>query len=399
MTHDPFLSRRDFVAATSLGAVGLLRGLKQPLNRLPAPAEQLLYVGTYTEGGRTDGIFLLRMDTTTGSLRQVGAVNAGPNPSFLTITPNGKTLYAVNEVDTKGARKTGSLRGFDIDATSGGLSMYNEQYSEGTSPCYVSTDRTGSVALVANYGSGTVAVLPIDENGGIARVSNVVQHAGSGPVSSRQEGAHAHCIVPHPSNRFVMAADLGVDRILVYRLDADAGTLTHVESSDAHMAPGTGPRHIAFHPTLPIVFVAGELNSTVSVLRCDPATGKLSLVQTLSMVSADSSATNYPADIHVDPSGRTLYVSNRGYNTVALFSIASDTGRLALQQSMPTGGDWPRNFCLDPTGRWLLVGNQRSGSIVVFARAENGRLTATSQRIDVPSPACLRFQSQVGPVT
>ena len=198
----------------------------------------------------------------------------------------------------------------------------------------------------------------------------------------------------------MLAADLGVDRVLVYRLDAERGVLQHVDASDAVMAPGTGPRHLAFHPTLPLVFVAGELNSTVTVLRCDPDTAALSELQTRSTLPATWSRENFPADIHVAPSGRTLYVSNRGHNSVAVFSIAAGTGMLTQQQVMPTAGDWPRNFSLDPTGRWLLVANQRSGSVVVFARdVESGRLTPTSQRIDVPSPVCLRFQAQAGATT
>ena len=400
-SRDPVLSRRDFVAATSLGAVGLLRGTALSVERLGArAADQLLYVGTYTAAGRRDGIFLVRMDSATGVLRQVGAVDAGTNPSFLALHPGGRTLYAVNEASTMAGRATGSLRAFAIDPESGGLTAINEQASEGTDPCYVATDRTGRLALVANYSSGTLAVLPLKGNGALDGASQVVQHVGSGPVTVRQAGPHAHCIMPHPSNRFVLAADLGVDRVLVYRLDVERGALAHVEQSDAVMPPGTGPRHLAFHPSLPVVFVAGELNSTVTMLRCDQETGALTAMQTLSTLPAGWSGENFPADIHVAPSGRTLYLSNRGHNSVAVFSIAAGTGTLALQQVAPTGGDWPRNFSLDPTGRWLLVANQRSGSVVVFARdVESGRLTPTSQRIDLPSPVCVRFQAHAGVTT
>ena len=389
------LSRRDFVAATTLGAVGLLRGtaaLAEPAR--PRAADALLYVGTYTEAGRTDGLYLLRMDTLSGALRQVEAVDVGANPSFLTIHPNGRTLYSVNEVTETEGRPTGAVRAFAIDAESGALTWLDEQPSEGAAPCYVSTDRKGRFVLVANYVSGTVATLPIDETGALDHASHVVQHVGKGPVTARQEHAHAHCVVPHPSNRFVLAADLGVDRVLVYRFDEGTGALQHVEERDAVLPPGTGPRHLAFHPTLPLVFVSGELNSTVSALHCDPQTGALRVVQTLSTLPASFKGENFPADIHVAPSGRTLYVSNRGHNSVAVFSIGA-RGTLALQQVMSTGGNWPRNFTIDPSGRWLLVANQKSGSVVVFVRdAESGRLSATAQRIDIPSPACLRFQGR-----
>jgi 6-phosphogluconolactonase len=220
----------------------------------------------------------------------------------------------------------------------------------------------------------------------------VMQHTGSGPNAARQGGAHAHCIVADPSNRFVLAADLGADRVFVYHLDLDRKSLRRVERGDAIMRSGAGPRHIAFHPTLPLVFVANELDSTVATLRFDAGRGALSPLDTRSTLPAGWTGTNYPADIHVAPSGRTLYVSNRGHNSIAVFSVAESTGALALDQVISTDGDWPRNFSLDPTGRWLLVANQRSDSVVVFARDQNsGRLTPTRERIALPSPACLRF--------
>jgi 6-phosphogluconolactonase len=398
MPNNHSLSRRDFIATTSLGAVGLWQGTVGLAHGPSAPGadSQLLYVGTYTDKGRQEGIYLLRMDSDTGSLRQVAAVDAGANPSFLAIHPNGRTLLAVNEVEQKFGWATGSLRSFGIDPNSGALTPISEQASQGAAPCYVTTDRTGRFALVANYVSGTIAIFPVKDNGALDQASQVVQHSGTGKVTARQEHAHAHCVVPHPSNKFVLAADLGTDGVYVYRVDAERGRLVHSEESDVKMEPGTGPRHLAFHPSLPLVYLAGELNSTVSVLRCDPDTGALSVLQKLSTLTAGFTGENFPADIHVAPNGRALYVSNRGQNSVAVFSIAA-AGTLTLQQSMSTGGDWPRNFTLDPTGRWLLVANQRSGSILVFARdVESGRLTPTSQRIDVPSPACLRFQAQAG---
>jgi 6-phosphogluconolactonase len=247
---------------------------------------------------------------------------------------------------------------------------------------------------VANYASGTLAVLPIANDGGVERAMQVVQHVGTGPVTGRQEGAHAHCVIPHPTNRFMFAADLGADRVLVYRFDEENNSLQHMDQSDAAMPPGSGPRHLAFHPTMPFVFVANELDSTVAVLRCDPDTGALSLARTASTLPARWSGTNFPADVHVAPDGRMLYVSNRGHNSIAVFSIAPRTAALAQVQVISTGGDWPRNFTLDPTGRWLLAANQRSSSVTVFSRnAFSGVLTATSHKIDVPNPSCLRFQS------
>jgi len=342
----------------------------------------LLYVGTYTANTRSEGVYLVRMDRRSGELRRIGAVNAGANPSFLTIHPNGRVLYAVNELDTGAVSAFAIVKGID------GLTKLNEQPSDGGAPCYVSVDKSGRALLVANYSGGNVALLPIEANGALAP-AHVVQHTGKGPNAERQEAPHAHCILPDPSNRFALAADLGADRVFVYRLDLDGKALGHV--GDAVMAPGAGPRHLAFHPTLPLVFVANELDSTVATLRFDSARGALSPQGTLSTLPAGWTGTNYPADIHVAANGRSLYVSNRGHNSIAVFSVGRE-GALALEQMISTEGDWPRNFSLHPTGQWLLVANQRSDSVIVFARdSDTGRLTLTKQKLEIPSPVCLRF--------
>jgi len=343
----------------------------------------LLYVGTYTEN-----IYLVRMDRRSGELLQVGAINAGANPSFLSIHPNGRVLYAVNELEP-----TGVVSAFAIESGTGALTRLNDQPSGGGAPCYVSVDRSGRAILVANYAGGSVALLPIETNGALAPTTSVVQHTGKGPNAERQEAPHAHCILPDPSNRFALAGDLGADRVFVYRLDLEGRSLRHIEEGDAVMRPGAGPRHLAFHPTLPLVFVANELDSTVATLRFDSTRGALSPLDARPTVPAGWTGTNYPADIHVAASGRTLYVSNRGHNSIAVFSVAETTGgALALEQVISTAGDWPRNFSLDPSGRWLLVANQRSDSVAVFGRdPDTGRLSTTPQRLALPSPVCLRF--------
>jgi 6-phosphogluconolactonase len=321
-------------------------------------------------------------------------VDAGANPSFLAIHPDGRVLYAVNELENHNGRASGAVSAFAIASKTGGLTRLNEQPSDGGAPCFVSVDRSGRVVLVANYVGGNVALLPIQADGALAPAANVVQHTGTGPNAERQAAPHAHCIVADPSNRFVLAADLGADRVFVYRLDVDGKSLRHIESSDAVMRPGSGPRHIAFHPPLSLVYVANELDSTVATFRFDPERGALSPLDVRSTVPAGWTGTNYPADIHVASPGRMLYVSNRGHNSIAVFSVANSTGALTLDQVISTEGDWPRNFSLDPTGRWLIVANQRSGSVVVFARdQETGRLTPTRERIALPSPVCLRFRS------
>lgn len=362
-----------------------------------APTDpDLLYVGTYTEGGRSEGgsIFLVRMVRRSGELLRVGSVNAGPNPSFLAIHANGagRVLYAVNELEQYNGRPTGAVSAFAIEPATGALTWLNEQPSEGGAPCFVSVDGHGRFALVANYAGGSVALLPIQANGALGPAAQVVRHTGTGPNAERQEAPHAHCILPDPSNRYALAADLGADRVFVYRLDLDGKSLRHIEGGEAVMRAGAGPRHIAFHPTQPLVFVANELDSTVATLRFDAERGTLSPLATRSTLPDGWTGTNYPADIHVAASGRTVYVSNRGHNSIAVFSVAASTGALTLAQVVSTEGDWPRNFSLHPSGRWLLVANQRSDSIVVFGLdPETGRLTPTRQRIAIPSPVCLRF--------
>jgi hypothetical protein len=263
---DQSLSRRDFVAATSLGAVALWRGTALAQVLPSRAADPLMYVGSYTENGRRDGIFLVRMNSATGALQQVGAVDGGPNPSYLTIHPNGRMLYAVNETTETQGKASGAVSSYSIDPESGALTFFNEQLSQGGAPCYVSTDRKGRVALVANYVSGTLAILPLANDGGLEAAPQVVQHVGTGPVTSRQESAHAHCVIPHPNNRFVFAADLGADRVLVYRYDEQANSLQHVERSDAAMPAGAGPRHLVFHPTMPFVFVANGVDASGAVV-------------------------------------------------------------------------------------------------------------------------------------
>ena len=391
--HEP--SRRDFLFASAIGLVQLARGSESLAVREESKLEgDLLYVGTYTEGTRSEGIYLVRMDRSSGKLRRVGSVNAGANPSFLAVHPNGRALYAVNEVEKYNGRATGAVSAFAIAKDTGELARRGDQPSEGGAPCFVSVDRAGRVVLVANYVGGSVALLPIEADGALGPATKVVQHTGSGPNAERQSSPHAHCIVADPSNRFALAADLGADRVFVYRLDLEGRSLRHVEGGDAVMRSGAGPRHIAFHPTLPLVFVANELDSTVATLRFDAERGTLSPLNTRSTLPAGWAGTNYPADIHVAPSGRTLYVSNRGHNSIAVFSVAESTGALALDQVISTDGDWPRNFSLDPTGHWLLVANQRSDSIVVFRRDQkSGRLTPTRQRLALPRPVCLRFRA------
>jgi 6-phosphogluconolactonase len=386
-------SRREFLGTAALGLLGMTRAT--PFASLPNEQE-LLYVGSYTDAKRAEGVALVQFDTRSGALRLLRSCDAGPNPSFLAIHPNGRVLYAVNEVAERLGQRSGAVSAFSI-ASDGALARVGEQSSQGAGPCYISVDRSGRVVLVANYDGGSVALLPIGKGGGLAPATSVDQHQGHGPDAERQEAAHAHCIVSDPSNRFALAADLGLDRVMLYRLDVAAGSLQHVADGDAALSPGAGPRHIAFHPRQPLVYVVGELDSTVTTLRFDANAGRLTTFGSQSSLPGGWSGKSYAADIHVAPAGDVLYVSNRGHDSIAVVSIAQGSGALRLEQTIATGGAWPRNFTLDPTGRWLLVANQNSGSIVVLARdPRSGQLSPTSQRLEIASPVCLRFRAHTG---
>jgi 6-phosphogluconolactonase len=380
-TDDRDPSRRDFLA---LSVAGFLQFASRRMRHAGRDDMPLIYVGTYTEGHPQEGIYLVRFDPLTGALRQVGSADAGENPSFLALHPNGRVLYAVNET------ASGSVTGFAIARETGALTRINQEKSGGDAPCYVSVHPSGRAVLVANYDSGTVALLTVDADGVLSPASCVDAHSGSGP-RPEQKSAHAHCIITDPSRRFALAADLGADRVFVYRLNLDGGSLVHVPAGDATMSPGAGPRHLVFHPSLPLLYVASELDSTLTTLRFDSEHGALTHVDTRPTLLSDWSRPNAVADVHVTSNGRNVYVSNRGHNSIAVFSVAP-SGTPTLVQDVSCGGDWPRNFALDPSERWLLVANQRSNSVVVFSRDEtSGRLTPTAQTLVLPSPVCLRF--------
>lgn len=387
-------TRREFIGTGTVAALGAAMWRPAALGAAQGSgATWEMYVGTYTANGSSRGIYRLEVERETGAFRAATLAAETRDPSFLALSPDKRTLVAVNELVAYEGTPSGALTTFSRDLTSGALTKLGERASLGGAPCYVSIATDGKHALVANYVGGNVAVFPLNASGPGAETA-VVQHEGAGPNRARQGGPHAHCIVLDTANRFALVADLGIDRIRVYRFDAARGTLTPALHREAVLRPGAGPRHLAFAPDGQTLYVANELDSTLSVFRYAPASGKLELRQTLSTRPADATGDNFPADLHVHPTGRAVYLSNRGDNTIAVFSVAPGTGRLALMQTVSTGGNWPRNFALDPAGRFLFVAHQRSDSITSFAidRA-TGRLTRTGAEAQVPSPVCLLFSA------
>jgi 6-phosphogluconolactonase len=355
----------------------------------PAGAETLrVYVGTYTQGD-SRGIYWFDLDRDTGEASEPVLAAEATNPSFLAIHPNKRFLYAVGEIGRYEGQSSGSVSAFEIEAT-GDLRPINTQPSRGAGPCHLIVDHVGRNVLVANYGSGSAAVLPIREDGGLAPASGFSQHAGSSVNERRQEGPHAHSINLDAEGRFALVADLGLDKILVYRYDGEAGTIApHVV---ARVAPGGGPRHFALHPSGRFAYTNNEMTSSVTAFVYDAEHGLLGEFQTVSTLPQDFDGNNSTAEIRVHPSGRYLYVSNRGHDSIAAFSIDSESGRLTPLGHTSTQGQTPRNFNLDPSGRFLLAANQNSHSVVLFrVDPATGELAPTGQELSIPSPVCVRF--------
>jgi len=357
----------------------------------------LVYVGTYT-GAKSRGIYLFRLQPEPDAVSQnvtlapLGLAAASSNPSFLELDPTRRLLFAVNEDDRFEGNASGAVSAFAIDRSTGTLTRINQRPSMGTSPCHLVLDRTRRHLLVANYGSGSVAVLPVAADGRLGAASQVVQHTGHSVNPERQQGPHAHCVTIDRANRFVFVCDLGLDQVLVYRFDAQRGTLTPHDAPFAALKPGAGPRHMVFRPDGRFAFVINELHSTVTAFSYDAGAGALHEVQTISTLPEHVDGANSGAEIDVHPSGRWLYASNRGHNSVVLFAIDADSGALAYVEEQGTGGFTPRHFGLDPTGTYLAVGNQNSDTILMTrVDAGRGRLKPSGVLSYAPAPVCMKF--------
>lgn len=352
----------------------------------------LVYIGTYTRTGKSKGIYAYRLDQSTGRLSYAGVTSGVSNPSFVAIHPNGRNLYSVSEIADHEGRRTGSVYAFALDRASGELTQLNVQPSQGTGPCYISVERTGRYVLVANYQSGSAAMFPVKTDGSLGEASDAVQHKGSSVSKDRQAGPHAHCIVPDPTNRFAFVNDLGTDSVMVYRLDLAAGKLRPNDPPSASVKAGLGPRHLDFHPNGRFVFVIHELGNMITSFAYDSAKGLLKEIQTVPSLPKGWSGTSHTADIHVAPSGKFLYGSNRGHDSIVIYAIDESTGKLSYVGHESTRGKTPRNFAIDPTGTFLFAENQNSDTIHTFRIDKStGKLTETGDVTEVPSPVCFKF--------
>jgi 6-phosphogluconolactonase len=363
----------------------------QGAKKASANGDYFVYIGTYTRAA-SKGIYAYRFHPADGKLTPIGLAAETTNPSFLAIHPNGRFVYSVSEVETFNGQKSGAVSAFSIDPQSGKLMLLNTMPSRGGGPCHVLVDKTGKNLLVANYGTGSVASLPIKQDGSLAEASAFVQHTGQVALPERQGGPHAHSVNLAADNRFMIATDLGLDEALVYRFDAAKGTLTPNDPPFAKVEPGSGPRHFAFQPGDKYAYVINEIKSTITTFRYDRARGTLQELQTVSSLPKDFSDNNSTAEIAVEPRGKFLYGSNRGHNSIAVFAIDPHKGILTLVEHTSTQGKTPRNFAIDPTGTYLFAANEGSGNVVLFhIDQKTGRLTPAGQTLEVGSPVCVTF--------
>jgi 6-phosphogluconolactonase len=356
----------------------------------------LFYVGTYTEDGtKSKGIYAYRYDAATAQITPLGLAAETINPSFVAPSPDGKYLFAVNEIGNYKGPNSGGVSAFSIDHATGKLTFLNEVASRGADPCYIIVDKAGKYVLVANYTGGSIAVFPVLADGKLGEASAFVQHTGHGTDPTRQEGPHAHSIDLSPDQRFAMVDDLGLDELLVYKFDRAKGTLAPNDPPFAKVEAGSGPRHFVLRPDKKFAYVVAEMGHTVTVFSNDAASGKLQPLQTIPTLPKDFKGLNDDAEIQMHPSGRLLYASNRGEDTIVIYAIDGSKGTLTQIASVPTGGKEPRSFEIDPTGTLLFAENQKSDNIVVFKiDQKTGQLTPTGKMLEVASPVCLKFVAE-----
>jgi 6-phosphogluconolactonase len=355
----------------------------------PSPSEQnpRLLIGTYTEPNesKSEGVYVYRLDMSSGKLSYESVVKNMPNVSFMAKHPRSGLIYAVNETEEFEGQPGGG-----VTALSSSLSVLNKQSSGGENPCYISIEKTGRFALVANYESGRVAMLPIAANGQLLPASDVVQHAGFSVHPERQTSPHPHCILPDPANRFAIAADLGLDKLLIYRMDLEAGKLQ--KHAEIEVDARSGPRHLIFNASGQYAYLLNELNSTLIVYHYDSEMGVFGKLQIVPTLPEDFSGENFCADIHLSKDENYLYVSNRGHDSIVCFKVHASSGELSYQSHIRSGGHHPRIFAIDPNGRFLVAIHQKSSNVVVFQiNPETGDLAPTGHEVAVSMPVHILF--------
>ena len=342
-----------------------------------------VYFGTHT-AGPGKGFSLARFDTTTGALTKPEFLLEAPAPAYFIVTPDGKHLYTCNS--------TGFVSAYAIDPATARLTLLNQVPSGGGDPSYISLDQTGQYVFVANYDGGNIAAWRLRPDGGIGERTAFVQHTGHGVNPKRQSHAFAHSIHVDLTNRFVLVADLGLDKLFVYKFDVKTGSLTPNDPPFATVKPGSGARHMVFYPNGRWVYLITEMGSTIVQFEWDSTRGTLKELQTVSTLPPDFHGNSACSELTLHPNGKFMYASNRGHDSIAVFAIDAQSGRLTPVQYVPSGGKTPRNFALDRAGRWMLVTNHDSNVAMVFRIDQaTGRLTPVGSPVEVPYPFCPRF--------
>ena len=356
----------------------------------PVSVSAPFYIGTYTGGNSTsEGIYRGRIDLATGELTLEGLAVKTDRPSFLTVSKDSRFVYAANELPDAKGKEGGRISAYSVDSNTGMLALINDIPSNGGSPCYVSMDDTESYVLAANYGSGNISMVQRNQDGSLNGELQIIAHEGSS-IAERQKGPHAHYIKQNPYGPFIYAVDLGIDKVMIYKIEDNQ--VVPNDPPFQSLDPGAGPRHMAFHPNGKHGYVINELNSTLSVFEINSENGALNPIQTTSTLPEGYTEESFCADIHIHPNGKFLYGSNRGHDSIVVFTIDQTTGEVTIKSFADKDIDWPRNFNLTPDGRFLIAANQKGNSVVSFSiDQDTGDLTPTNSKINVGMPSCIAF--------
>jgi 6-phosphogluconolactonase len=371
----------------------LLAILAVALGATTTLSAQLMYVGTYTnERSHSKGIYAYRFDAKTGKLAPLGLMAEGPDPTFLAVHPNGKFLYAINEINEFQGKKSGAVSAYSIDKTTGKLTLLNQVSSASPGPCHLVVDATGKSVLVANYAGGSFASFPLQADGKLGEAASFHQMTGSSVDQSRQKAPHGHSIILTKNNKFAIGADLGTDHVNVFKVDAAAGKITPNTPAFGTVKPGSGPRHTALSPDQKKLYVLSEMASTVTTFDFDANNGTMKEIDSVSTLPADFTGKSTTAEIFTDAKGTFVYASNRGHDSIAVFAVDKATGKLKFLQAESTGGKTPRGFMIDPSGNYIVAGNQDSNSISVLKiDRKTGKLSPASEKVDLGAPVTFAF--------